>query len=180
MKYKIIIALTLYIWAPIVAQEKLFHESTFVEFGALKAGEDGLQYTSGKEDPFSGVSIEYYPDGTKRNIYTWEKGQENGLHTVWHEETGLKKQEVLYSEGLMDGIAIKWHMDGRLRSLEHYAKGKKHGLFLGWHPNGQLANAGFYEEDQPSGLNIEKGPDGELIKEILYRDGKLLQAPKKD
>jgi antitoxin component YwqK of YwqJK toxin-antitoxin module len=59
-------------------------------------------------------------------------------------------------------------------------KGKKHGLFLSWHPNGQLANAGFYEEDQPSGLNIEKAPDGTLLKEIIYREGKLLQAPKKD
>jgi antitoxin component YwqK of YwqJK toxin-antitoxin module len=170
----------MYLGAPVLAQETELHELTFVEFGALKAGDDGLQYTSGKGNPFTGVSIEFYPHGTKRNIYTWKDGQENGLHTVWHEDTGLKKQEVQYSAGRMDGIAIEWHTDGHLKSLEHYAKGKKHGLFLSWHPNGQLSNAGFYEEDQPSGLNIEKAPDGALLKEILYRDGKLLQTPKKD
>jgi antitoxin component YwqK of YwqJK toxin-antitoxin module len=170
----------MYLGIPAPAQEKEFHESAFVEFGALKAGDDGLQYTSGKENPFTGVSIEFYPDGTKRNIYRWKDGKENGLHTIWYEETGLKKQQVNYSEGRMDGIAIEWHPDGYLKSLKHYAKGKKNGLFLSWHPNGQLSNAGFYEEDQPSGLNIEKAPDGTLLKEIIYSEGKLLQAPKKD
>ena len=153
---------------------------TFLEFGALEVGDDGLQYASGEEKPFTGVSVEFYPDGTKRNIYTWKNGKENGLHKIWHEGTSLKKQEVQYSEGLMDGTAIRWHPDGQLKSLEHYAKGKKQGLFLKWHPNGQLAKAGFYEDDQPAGLALEKAPDGTLLNELLFSEGKLFKPPKKD
>ena len=43
--------------------------SSFVEFGALKTGADGLHYTEGVDEPFTGRSVEYYPDGTKRNLY---------------------------------------------------------------------------------------------------------------
>jgi hypothetical protein len=33
----------MYLGAPVLAQETELHELTFVEFGALKAGDDGFQ-----------------------------------------------------------------------------------------------------------------------------------------
>jgi len=151
--------------------------SSFVEFGALKTGADGLHYTEGVDEPFTGRSVEYYPDGTKRNLYTWENGRKNGLHIIWYEATGRKKIQVKYTDDLEDGISIEWHPDGRLKAYGVYQLGKKQGLFLTWHESGQWATANYYDEDQQVGLSSEAGPDGTVLKELLYEEGKFIRPP---
>ena len=149
----------------------------FIEFGALRSGADDLHYAEGAEEPFTGVSVEYYPDGTKRNLYTREGGRKNGLHIIWHEGTGRKKTQGQYTNDLEDGVAMEWHANGRLKAFGVYQLGKKQGLFLTWHASGQWATANYYEDDQQVGLTAEAGPDGTLLKELLYREGKFVKPP---
>ncbi len=149
----------------------------FTEYGELKTGGDGLQYAGEADEPFTGVTIEYYPDGTKRNLYTWEAGRKNGLHIIWHEGTGRKKLEGNYANDLEDGVSLKWHPDGRLKSYGVFQLGKKQGLFVTWHASGHWATADYYEDGQQVGLATEADSDGTLLKELLYQEGKFVKPP---
>ena len=149
----------------------------FVEFGSLKTGSDGTRYAGDSDDPFTGTSIEFYPDGNKRNLYTWITGRKNGLHIVWHEVSGHKKSEIRYTEDLEDGPTMEWHTDGQLKSFGTYQLGKRKGLFLTWHENGQWASADYYEDGQGIGLAVEKAPDGTTLKELLFQSGKFVKPP---
>ena len=169
------IALYLNISIPALTQE--LDNPEFVEFGALETGTDGLQYVDGEGTPFTGKSIEFNPDGTKRNIYSWKDGYKHGTHIIWHEDTCQKKQEVRYVDDLMDGAVLEWFSSGRLKSHSYYEKGKRNGLSLTWHENGQLALAVHYQDGQLAGLTVEKDPNGIILKELLYEGGSLLKSP---
>ena len=170
-------AVTLCLGASIPALTQELDNPKFVEFGALETGTDGLQYVHGAGTPFTGKSIEFYPDGTKRNIYTWKDGYKHGPHIIWHENTCRKKQEVRYVDGWMDGTVLEWFSNGRLKSHGYYEKGKKNGLSLTWHENGQWALAIHYQAGQLAGLTVEKDPNGTTLKELLYEGGSLLKPP---
>ncbi len=163
--------------APWVIYAQAENSRNRVEFGTLVAGTNGLQYKEGEEIPFTGVSVEFYPDGTKRNIRTWKKGLQNGPLIIWHEETCRKKEWGNYLNGLEDGITLKWFANGQIKSLGHFEKGKKNGLFITWHENGQWSSGLMYKEDQPTGLTMEKATNGKTLQELLYKDGKILKPP---
>ena len=177
LQQSIILCTAIFSLSPVAVFTQTEKIPVYVEFGALQVRTNGLQYQKGGRTPFTGVSVEFYPDGTKRNIRTWKKGLQDGPLIIWHEETCRKKEEVHYLDGLIDGITLEWFANGQLKSLGHYEEGKKNGLFITWHENGQWASGVIYKEDQPAGLTMEKKADGSILQELLYRDGKILKAP---
>lgn len=59
---------------------------------------DGLLYVRKESDPFTGIAVDYWPDGNKRAEGMVLDGKPHGKETWWH-EGGQKWKEIEYRDG---------------------------------------------------------------------------------
>lgn len=88
---------------------------------------------------FTGVAVEYYPEG------------------------GLRSEVPIF-EGRHHGIVREWYPDGQMESEDSYHRGGLSGTCKLWHRNGRLAQEGIYER----GICLERkqwDPQGYLVDE---------------
>lgn len=73
----------------------------------------------------------------------WDNGKlksevpHNGMGTKWY-ESGRKKSETHYKNGVLDGLKTHWYESGRKKLLRHYKNGIDHGVRKEWDEIGNL------------------------------------------
>jgi antitoxin component YwqK of YwqJK toxin-antitoxin module len=67
--------------------------------------------------PFTGIGIEYWPNGAKAAEMSYVYGIWDGPALVWHDD-GTLKAEAFYKQGYLQGIAREWHQNGQLKREE--------------------------------------------------------------
>jgi antitoxin component YwqK of YwqJK toxin-antitoxin module len=143
-------------------------EEKFVSF--LDLDFDGeLFLFEGK--PFSGVCVEYYKNGKKKEETHYKNGEMNGLKTKWY-ESGNKEEEIRYKDGLIIGLWVEYYENGRKKFEREYGEGAGHIVLCSqWHADGTKA----IEECFENGVQISRTIFfGELTKEIHFENGNIV------
>jgi hypothetical protein len=84
-----------------------------VDFDELEIGDDQLMLWQGQ--PFTGVAVEFFPDGKLCSEVPHVNGLEHGLLRAWHRSGQLRREANLWYGGL-HGYAREWDEQGRLIS----------------------------------------------------------------
>jgi YD repeat-containing protein len=124
--------------------------------------QSGRWMKTGETNVFTGVMVEFYPDGTlqSRSVVSngllhgvsegWRTngvlavreafldGRSHGTRTKW-DETGNRIAETDIRAGEIEGWHREWHTNGNPSLEVTMARGKAHGLARKWSLEGQLA-----------------------------------------
>lgn len=77
--------------------------------------------------------------------------------------SGQLEQEIIYREGLPDGIQKQWYESGQLKEESNAVRGLGSSKVTVWYESGQMASVALYE----AGVKVEYrewSEDGDLIK----------------
>ena len=85
---------------------------------------DGLVYLPNETKPFTGMFVDWHPNGQKKEEVNYIDGKEDGKYTQWY-ENGTKWIEQYYKDGKKDGNSILWFKNGQKRKESNYIDGKK-------------------------------------------------------
>ena len=85
---------------------KIIDKKNFVE-------RDGLMYEASSETPFTGVTVDKYENGQKREEATYKDGKLHGKYARWH-KNGQKAQEVTFENGKVLMPYGVWYENGQL------------------------------------------------------------------
>ena len=124
--------------------------------------QSGRWMKTGETNVFTGLMVEFYPDGTlqSRSVVSngllhgvsegWRTngvlavreafldGRSHGTRTKW-DETGNRIVETDIRAGEIEGLHREWHTNGNPSLEVTMARGKAHGLARKWSLEGQLA-----------------------------------------
>ena len=84
-----------------------------VDFEELDLGDD--QLTTWKGQPFTGLAVEFFPDGKPCSEVPHLEGVRHGLLRAWYPSGQLREEKNLWQGGL-HGCARLWDEQGRLIS----------------------------------------------------------------
>jgi antitoxin component YwqK of YwqJK toxin-antitoxin module len=89
-----------------------------------------------QEQPFTGVGVEQYPDGSPRAESVFENGVDTQTGKEWYPSGQLKKHTVAIAEPRRLQVT-KWYENGALKSRTTYEAGIKVAE-QGWNEEGAL------------------------------------------
>jgi len=78
--------------------------------------------------------------------------------------------EILYKDGVREGLGVFYHKNGEVKSERHYCGGELHGLQRTYYEDGNLSGMGFYWEGNMTGLWYYYWPNGELRERITFHN----------
>jgi hypothetical protein len=84
-----------------------------VDFEELDVGEEQLMVWKGQ--PFTGVAVEFFPDGRPCSEVPHLEGVRHGLQRAWY-PSGQLREEKNFWQGGLHGYARQWDEQGRLIS----------------------------------------------------------------
>ena len=80
---------------------------------------EGQLYEMDKEEPFSGLVYNTYPDGQREYEGQYKNGKPNGLLVYWY-KNGNKMREGKLQDGFPVGRWILYHEDGTVQeTMDH-------------------------------------------------------------
>jgi antitoxin component YwqK of YwqJK toxin-antitoxin module len=135
---------------------------------------NGRIYRPGETAPFTGVMVEFYPDGARLSRSVVVEGHLHGLSEGWHPDGQLQVREH-FVHGLSHGERVKWHANGATQSLAVIVEGQLHGPFRRWHENGALAEELTMNRSQPDGLARAFYPSGHLKSRVRLENGRVVE-----
>ncbi len=94
----------------------------------------------------------------------------NGLYFHWY-ESGEKKGETTYEDGMKEGPSQKWYLNGQLKQQCSFVGDRYHGLYKSWYENGNLRVLGNYVNGKHHGEWILYNQNGEKMPSIYYENG---------
>ena len=136
--------------------------------------ENGLFYAPNETEPFTGVVVEHYEEGSLKSKTEVEKGKLNGLSEGWHENGQLQIKEH-YLNGVSHGLREKWRQDGSKESVGEIKNGKFEGTFRKWHPNGQLAEEIQMLNGVAHGESKSWHENGDLKAKVTLDNGEVIE-----
>jgi antitoxin component YwqK of YwqJK toxin-antitoxin module len=111
---------------------------------------DGRWYLPGGTNAFTGVMVEFHPDGMLCSRTAVSNGLLEGLSEGWY-TNGQPQIRECYKASVADGLRQKWYSNGQLKSEATILQGKLEGTFRSWHENGQVAEIIELKAGQPDG-----------------------------
>ena len=126
-----------------------------------------------------GPAREWYPNGVQRTSDHWDHGKKTGQWLVF-DESGKKREERSFRDGLQTGAEIEYFPDGRPRVLTCFLADVPHGPLAQWAPTGELLIRGQHDHGAKAGTwYIRHLPDGVTIRWTIENgvDDRPEQAP---
>lgn len=135
---------------------------------------EGLYYSPGQSDPFTGNVVDFYEDGPIKSRTQILSGQLHGVSEGWFKNGQLQIREH-FKEGVAHGERLKWREDGSKESEGEVVDGELEGTFRKWHPNGQLAQEIEMKNGKPHGLSQAWHESGELKAKVQLDMGEVVE-----
>ena len=85
---------------------------------------DGLVYLPNETKPFTGMFVDWHPNGQKKDEVNYIDGWAVGTRTVWY-NNAQKNEEINYIDGKLDGKYTQWFEDGQKYIGSNYIDGKE-------------------------------------------------------
>jgi antitoxin component YwqK of YwqJK toxin-antitoxin module len=95
----------------------------------------------------------------------------DGVSTYWW-ESGKKKLEMHYRNGLAHGRKTTWFSDGELWSEGSFVADKEHGVWTVWFPGGKRQHEFHMDHGAMHGVERRWHDNGELLMQGLWVRGK--------
>lgn len=123
---------------------------------------------------FSGVTVEFYPNGSLKARSTVVRGMLHGVSEGWHTNQVLQVREH-FVHGFSQGTRVKWRSDGVKESEATLVGGRLEGIFRRWNENGELAEQIEMKHGLPDGVSLAYYPSGSLRAEAHLESGKVTE-----
>lgn len=135
---------------------------------------DDLLRLPGHSEPFTGTTLEHYPDGTLRSRTAVVDGLVQGLSEGWHPNGQLQISEHFVA-GVSHGRRTKYYASGAKLSEANYVSGELNGLFRRWHENGVLSEEIEFTQGKPEGVSRAWFPSGHLKARVVMQSGQPIE-----
>ena len=95
-----------------------------VNYDELEERDNAHMYLKGSDTLYTGKAYELYENGVKKGEVNFKDGKIDGLGSQWY-ENGVKKQsEVNYKDGRLNGLVTGWHENGQKKGEVTYKDGE--------------------------------------------------------
>ncbi len=150
-----------------------------------------------KDNLLQGPLIRYYTFNKKKEQQNYDKGNLDGLSTVWYEDGG-KLSETTYMNGILNGPYREYHPDNRIKVQGQYLKGFFSGRWLYFDFSGDIIGEGqfthgtgnqrsffsnrkishevHYKDNLKNGEEIEYDPTGKVTSIKLFSHDSLIRS----
>lgn len=126
-----------------------------------------MVYKAGK---LHGEKIDYFSNGQKRSLWTYDMGIRSGLFTIWS-PSGFRKESGTYLNNKPNGLITRWYGHGQISSIATYSKGNIHGGMRIYSPSGVVSKESYYYMGQ-EWCSFEYHDNGWLKEVKIYQNNK--------
>lgn len=135
----------------------------------LKANQGLVFY---KDEPFTGVSVEGYPNRQTAESITYQAGKRHGLREKWFND-GTLSYSSNYQNGKLEGEAKSWWRNGNLRSLYIYQNGIANGLQQEWYISGAKFKFRHLADGKEAGMQQSWRENGKIYNNYEAKNGRI-------
>jgi antitoxin component YwqK of YwqJK toxin-antitoxin module len=136
---------------------------------------EGRWMKTDKTNLFTGLMVDFYPDGTLQSRSAVSNGLLHGVSEGWWTNAVLAVRET-FREGRSHGVRTKWDIEARRISETDIREGRIDGFHREWHTNGQLAVEAAMASGLPSGRSRRWSPDGALVGQWSLSNGVVVTS----
>jgi antitoxin component YwqK of YwqJK toxin-antitoxin module len=136
---------------------------------------EGRWMKTDETNVFTGVMLEFYPDGAVQSRSAVSEGLLHGLSEGWWTNGVLAVRES-FQAGRSHGVRTKWDIAGHRVAETTIREGKIEGWHREWHTNGQMSLEVSMSEGKPHGLSRKWNPEGALVGQWSLSNGVVQRA----
>lgn len=136
---------------------------------------EGRWMKTDETNAFTGMIVEFYPDGTLQSRSAVSNGVLHGVSEGWWTNAVLAVRET-FREGRSHGTRTKWDIEGRRIAEADIRDGQIDGFHREWHTNGQLAVEVSMAGGKAHGLARKWSLEGQLAGQWVLSNGAVVQA----
>jgi antitoxin component YwqK of YwqJK toxin-antitoxin module len=123
-------------------------------------------------EPFSGYTIEKYPNEQLKSRTAYERGKKHGLSQKWF-ENGVLSFETTLKNGKIHGSNKTWWKNGHIRSESHFEEGIPHGVQRQWYQSGALFKELHLAHGVEHGMQKSWRENGKIYNNYEAKDGRI-------
>ena len=137
--------------------------------------QQGRLMKTSQTNAFTGLMVEFYPDGTLQSRSVVSNGLLHGVSEGWHTNGVLAVTEV-FVDGKSHGTRIKWDTASNRIAETTISAGQIHGSHREWYTNGQPALEMSMVDGKAQGLARKWNLDASLAGQWVLSNGVVVQA----
>ena len=137
--------------------------------------QQGRLMKTSQTNAFTGLMVEFYPDGTLQSRSVVSNGLLHGVSEGWHTNGVLAVTEI-FVDGKSHGTRIKWDAASNRIAETTISAGQIHGSHREWYTNGQPALKMSMVDGKAQGLAQKWNPDASLAGQWVLSNGVVVQA----
>lgn len=107
------------------------------------------------------------------------EGEQDGPYQKFY-PNGVLQVEGTFVNGKRSGLWVSYHPAGNKQSENNYEDGVLEGKTVVYYPSGQIMYIGYFSNGENDGQWLYFDTEGTLIKEVLYKNGKLISEQEKN
>lgn len=126
-----------------------------------------ILYTRDSYKPYTGkCTVLYFGSNQVKSEYTFENGMLNGPAITWHLNGKLKKKGS-YKNGQLSGTWFFYDEQGRKIMAAEYKANELDGAYSALYENGRIKEQGQFSEKEQKGKWAFYNEDGTIIRQAL-------------
>ena len=137
--------------------------------------QQGRLMKTSQTNAFTGLMVEFYPDGTLQSRSAVSNGLLHGVSEGWHTNGVLAITEVFVS-GKSHGTRTKWDASSNRIAETTISAGQIHGSHREWYTNGQPALEMSMVNGKAQGLARKWNPDASIAGQWVLSNGVVVQS----
>jgi antitoxin component YwqK of YwqJK toxin-antitoxin module len=137
--------------------------------------QQGRLMKTSQTNAFTGLMVEFYPDGTLQSRSAVSNGLLHGVSEGWHTNGVLAITEVFVS-GTSHGTRTKWDAASNRIAETTISAGQIHGSHREWYTNGQPALEMSMVDGKAQGLARKWNPDASIAGQWVLSNGVVVQS----
>ena len=137
--------------------------------------QSGRWMKTGETNVFTGVMVEFYPDGTLQSRSVVSNGLLNGVSEGWRTNGVLAVREM-FNAGRSHGVRTKWDESGNRIAETDIRAGEIEGMHREWHTNGKPSLEVTMARGKAQGVARKWSLEGQLAGQWVMSNGVVIQA----
>jgi antitoxin component YwqK of YwqJK toxin-antitoxin module len=137
--------------------------------------QQGRLMKTSQTNAFTGLMVEFYPDGTLQSRSAVSNGLLHGVSEGWHTNGVLAITEVFVS-GKSHGTRTKWDASSNRIAETDIREGEIEGLHREWHTNGKPSLEVTMARGKAQGVARKWSLEGQLAGQWVMSNGVVIQA----
>ncbi|NOU58609.1 toxin-antitoxin system YwqK family antitoxin [Marinifilum sp. JC070] len=123
-----------------------------------------------------GKCIEYYPNGNRKRMFTYEKGKQEGNVRLWDED-GKLFRDFVASKHIANGLYLEYYQNGKASLSVNFKNDTLNGPAAYYHSNGKVSQRGNFKNGKKVGKWTYWSDRGELTGKESYQKSFFIEGP---